>query len=335
MSQTSPVETNYQCEYCRQSSFVVADQLTCVRCGAPITLQRLASKSGWITLPGAADLARIQFGHSTAQISGSAVPVCDINLADGEGIVFFHSELLWSSGVHLESVRTNTNMTSRLLGGVPRLMLSATGPGNIALSSDWAGELIVVPLDAGQGIVAAAHHLMACTANVSIDTVDTGLYISEDENDRQGDIVSRYVNRYIANGGPALIVLHAPGNVVMRDLAQGEQIHVQPASVIYTDLSVGRQLIYQGGQPTMASMLNAMMSQTIYMTDLMGPGRIALSSVYEHVPASPGNTSLGWGGRGGMNLGGINLGGGSNSGGGSGFGGLLGGLLGGVADGLI
>ena len=282
-------QNSYQCLYCRQTS-LISTETSCPRCGAPIDVSKSVSKSGWILLPGSKDLARIQFGKSEAQISGKAVPICDINLGPNESVMFYHSELLWLSGVTLSPTKTPAGLGSRLLGGLPRIMMMATGPGNIALSADGPGELIAVPLEQGQAIVVAQHHLLMVTDFISINVTDTGLFISEEQDNNTGDVVSRYLNVLTSTRGPGLVVLHAPGNVVIRDLAPNERILVQPTSVVYADSSVSRRLHIVAGSSARSLMGSSM--RTIFATELVGPGRVALASVYEHVPYVPGNSSL-------------------------------------------
>lgn len=286
VSPTPDTSATYSCIYCRMTSTLHGD-LTCPRCGAPVDLARQVSDTGWIVLPGAKDLARIQFAHSTAQISGSAVPVCDVSLAAGESLMFYHTELLWTSGLPLASAKSPASLGSRLMGGLPRTMLYATGPGNLALSADGPGELIAVPLEQNQSIVVAQHHILAFTPGVDLSTIDTGTYISEDQDNTTGDVLNRYVNAITATAGPALVILHAPGNVVVRDLGPSETLHVQPTALVYTDYSVARSLSVAGGARSGLGYTGA-----LYITQLTGPGRIALASVYERVPRLPGNTSL-------------------------------------------
>jgi uncharacterized protein (AIM24 family) len=275
----------YHCPFCRRDSAGL--NASCPHCGAPVDVRLRRDNSGWVIQPGVADMARVQFGQSHAQISGKAVPVCDVTLAAGDAVFFYHTELLWLAGATLDSVPSPGGIFARSRAGIPRLIMRATGPGNVALSADWPGEMLIVPLSPGQTVLATEHHMLMSTASVTYQPVDTGLFISENEKNYQGDIISRYVNAFSAQGSEGLLVLHAPGNVLVRDLADGESIFVQPGSIIYVDATVRRQLYTEGARQFF---LSGGLPHP-HWTHLAGPGRVAISSVYEHIPPTPGCTS--------------------------------------------
>ena len=53
------------------------------------------------------------------------------------------------------------------------------------------------------------------------------------------------LDRFAAQGGPGLLLLHSPGNVFIRDLRAGQNILVQPSALIYKDLSVQVRLHFE------------------------------------------------------------------------------------------
>ena len=84
------------CPYCGTHLGAASPSLpTCPACGAPLDVTVSVSASGWIQLPPARDMARIQCGRSSVQIEGKIVPVADFALAQGDGVYFPHHELLW------------------------------------------------------------------------------------------------------------------------------------------------------------------------------------------------------------------------------------------------
>src|ERR1700742_170432 len=84
----------YVCRFCRQFSDPTAP--SCPRCGAPIDVRSIVSRSGWEQQPAIKDMARIQFGQSHLQIEGSQVPVADFALGGEEWVYFSHHVLLWA-----------------------------------------------------------------------------------------------------------------------------------------------------------------------------------------------------------------------------------------------
>src|SRR5262245_60078952 len=103
----------YRCPYCDSQGD--GPGRTCPGCGAPVDIQLKQTDSGWIELPAAADMARIQCGRSSVQIEGLQVPVADFALAEGDSVYFAHHEILWKQpGVTLK--------LSSLRGGWKRLL---------------------------------------------------------------------------------------------------------------------------------------------------------------------------------------------------------------------
>ena len=50
--------------------------------------------------------------------------------------------------------------------------------------------------------------------------------------------MGQYGDIFTATDRPGLLLLHAPGNVFIRDLKQGESLLIQPSSLLYRDISV-------------------------------------------------------------------------------------------------
>ena len=105
------------------------------------------SASGWIELPAARDMARIQCGRSSVQIEGTMVPVADFALAQGDGVYFPHHELLWKEPDGRVTQRGLKGAWKRMHGGAcPCTCSTPSGPGRIAFSRDAAGETLAIPI---------------------------------------------------------------------------------------------------------------------------------------------------------------------------------------------
>lgn len=272
--------TTYTCPYCRTTSEVTG--ASCSQCGAAFTAQAVRSESGWVEQPPIADLAKLKFGQSSAQISGTYVPVTELNLAAGDWIYFSHHVLLHNDpGISLANMPMKDGW-NRMRGGLPLFMLTASGPGHVALSFDHPGETIAVPLQHNQVIDVTEHRFLTATGNVGYDFTPSNIFIetirqTNDGTEREWSYpMGQFVDRFGANDGPGLLLLHAPGNVQLRDLGEGESIIIQPRSLIYKDPSVSPSLHFE--YPNGGSMFNNAMHLWLRLT---GPGRIAMSSVYE------------------------------------------------------
>ena len=267
------------CRYCRQLTNVTGT--SCNRCGAPLDVREAVSLSGWTRQPPIRDMARIQFGQSRVQIEGTQVPVADFALAGEEWIYFSHHVLLWTEpAVRLSSMSLSGGW-NRVMAGMPLIMLEARGPGHVALSDNHAGDLIALPLQAGQQIWAREHRFLTATGNIGYRWEQTDIWFvtgSGDERETHYPL-GRYGDIFGATDSPGLLLLHSPGNTFVRDLAPGETILVQPSALLYRDLSVGMHLHLEYPQSGKVSRWTSYELRTVWLR-LIGPGRVAVQSIF-------------------------------------------------------
>jgi uncharacterized protein (AIM24 family) len=276
---STPTST-YTCPYCRLQS--EAAGTTCPHCGAPTDVRARVTKSGWAEQPPIRDMARIRFNRSTCQISGTYVPVAEMKLDPEDSVYFSHHVLLHSEpSVHLDMMKMAGGW-NRMLAGMPLLMMTARGPGHIAISADHAGETLAVPLPQGHAVDVVEHRFLVATANVGYQWERAGVWYTTQNGD---DTEYHYplgptMDRFSASGGPGLLLLHGPGNTFIRDLQHGERILIQPSSLIWKDRSVRMflHLEYPRGNYWFSSA--RWQAKSIWLV-LQGPGRVAVQSVFE------------------------------------------------------
>ncbi|HEY1558762.1 MAG TPA: AIM24 family protein [Kofleriaceae bacterium] len=274
----------YVCPFCETQS--AGDAATCPGCGAPIDVTRKPSASGWLELPPARDLARIQAGRSSLQIEGTLVPVVDFKLAEGDGLYFAHHELLWKDpSVHVEQMGLK-GAWKRMLAGLPVHMLTARGPGRIAFSRDAPGEILAVPIVPGRGVDVREHVFLLATQHVQYDYLASYIWYETREGDER-EIhfpLGRLLDRFTAPREPGLLLLHAHGNAFVRHLAPQETVLVKASSLLYKDESVGALLHFEYAQRRgFVSWVNAAWNLQRYMwLRLTGPGRVAIQSAWGH-----------------------------------------------------
>ena len=275
---TEPGTGAYTCRYCRLTSAGAGS--SCPHCGAPVNLADRVTGAGWEEQPPIQDMARIQMGQSSCQVSGTYTPVADMKLAGEDSVYFSHHVLLWTE----PSVRMGTmpmkGAWNRTLAGMPLVMMEARGPGHIAFSHDDPGETLAIPLQHGQAVDTHEHRFLVATGNVTYDWVQSGIWYAT----RSGDDteyhypVGQYLDRFVAQGGPGLLLLHSPGNVFVRDLAAGQAICIQPGALVYKDPNVGIQLHIE--YPAGGGAFGNYTSRTVWLR-VWGPGRVAIQSVFE------------------------------------------------------
>ena len=282
----STTEATYVCRYCRHPSD--ASGVSCPHCGAAVDVRNVTSDSGWQEQPPIRDMARIQFGTSTAQIEGTYVPVVDFNLQPPAWVYFSHHTLLWAEPSVTLQAMPMAGGWNRMRAGLPLVMMQASGPGHLALSDDAPGEVVAIPLSPGQGIEVREHRFLAATDAVRYDWQQAGIWFTTgtgDETEYHYPL-GYNVDIFHADQNPGLLLLHSPGNSFIRDLRAGESICIQPTSLLYKDLSVGMALhIEYPHSPGSFGWSRSFQYRQVWLR-LWGPGRVAVQSVFERPEGS-------------------------------------------------
>jgi uncharacterized protein (AIM24 family) len=276
---TTPT-TTYTCPYCRIPSDGGGG--TCPHCGAPVDIRERVSDSGWAEQPPIRDMARIHFSRSTCQIIGKYVPVAEMNLHDDDWVYFSHHVLLHTDRrVRLDAMKM-ANPWNRKKAGMPLVMMTAQGPGHIAFSADAPGETIAVPLQHNQAVDVVEHRFLVATGNVNYQWENSGVWFTTQNGDdtEYHYPLGRTMDRFWAQGGPGLMLLHAPGNTFIRDLAPGHRICVQPSGLLWKDPTVRMFLHFEYPRGDYWFSSARWQAKSIWLT-LQGPGRVAIQSVFE------------------------------------------------------
>ena len=154
-------------------------------------------------------------------------------MAEGNAVFFEHHVVLWKEPSLAISVMDTGGGIKRMVGGMPRILNVATGPGRIAVSRDAAGELVVLPLDPGMEIDVRGHAFLAGTHSLDYSFVRLkGLANVLHGGD------GMFMDRFVTHAETGLLLLHGCGNVFQRTLAAGETILVEPGAFLYKDSSV-------------------------------------------------------------------------------------------------
>ncbi|MEO5902215.1 MAG: AIM24 family protein [Ilumatobacteraceae bacterium] len=240
---------------------------SCEVCGAPLDQAALVSDSGWREAPRLRDMEEFTFGTSTCQVEGEIVPVAELNLGDGDSMFFEHHVLLWKD----ENVPVSAmNTGSRSFGGMPFVVTVAQGPGRIAVSRDAPGEMVVLPMHPSMEIDIREHAFLAASSSISYS-----FYRIKGLTNILHGGSGMYMDRFITQGGPGLLLLHGNGNVFERNLAAGEKLIVEPGAFLFKDSSVTMNTVQL---PVKTGLLR----RGMYMAEMVGPGRLGIQSMYVH-----------------------------------------------------
>src|SRR5437016_3560727 len=96
---------------------------------------------------------------------------------------------------------------------------------------------------------------------------------------RHTRLVSDWSSDVCSSDLDGVLWLHGYGNVFVVTLGQGEQIDIEPGGWIYKDRTVQMQTIFQ----KISTGVFASAGQ-LFWNRFTGPGRIALQSMYWHMP---------------------------------------------------
>jgi uncharacterized protein (AIM24 family) len=257
--------------------------LSCPSCGASVDVRTITTQSGWVKAPGRRDMARIQFGKSVCQIEGVYVPVADMNLSAEDSVYFAHHVLLWQDPqVHVSALSLK-GAWKRVMAGMPVIMTQAKGPGHIAFSRDAAGEMVALPIQPGHAVDVREHLMVVATSAVVYDWFQTGVWFTTGTGDEKETHypLGMYMDRFSAAQVPGLLILHASGNLFVRQLAPNQQILIKPTSLLFKDPSVKMQLHIE--QPSVTWRAWSAWGERYLWLLLTGPGRVAVQSAFEPV----------------------------------------------------
>ena len=230
------VEQRIQCRWCHAQS--PSSARTCDRCGAPLDVHDVVTDSGWRQAPRLRDLTQFHWASSTCQLDAGVVPVVEMTLNPADSIFFEHHTMLWKDETVPMAVMSTPGGAKRLLSGMPFVLSVARGPGRVAFSRDAPGEIVVVPIEAPSEVDVREHALLLATATLT--------YSFEKLPGLRAMLVAStgmYLDRYVAQSAPGLLVLHGYGNVFERTLGEGETILVEPGGFLYKDSSVAMEVI--------------------------------------------------------------------------------------------
>jgi uncharacterized protein (AIM24 family) len=258
-----------ECQWCKSMNDPTA--LSCRSCGAPLDVKDMVSESGWREAPRIKDMTEIHFGESTCQVEGEIVPVAEINLGRGDAVFFEHHVLLWKDETTRMSVMPLSGGVKRALAGMPFIISVAHGPGRVAFSRDATGELVVLPLHPGMELDVREHAFLL--ASHSIDY--SYLRIKGLRNILLGG-QGMFMDRFVTQNTPGLLLLHGYGNVFERTLKAGESILVEPGAFLYKDSTVAMDV-------EVVKLTSGFFGGTgMSLGRMTGPGRVGIQSMYVH-----------------------------------------------------
>lgn len=242
----------------------------------------------------------IILGDMSIKVEGELVPVVDVELGRQQTVYFEHHILLWKTPEVTLGFMGLQNAARRMFAGLQIFISTAQGPGNIAFSREAPGQVVALRLQPGQSIDVREHQFLLATSNVNYDFYwQTGLaniFFSR---------TGLFIDRFIAQQGEGIVLLHGYGNVFEKTLKPGEMIDVEPGAWLWKDSSVRMDTVSvlqsQGAGGLFGALGAFVGGAALTLNRLYGPGRVGFQSMTYHEPAYEGATQSG----GTSNIGGI------------------------------
>jgi uncharacterized protein (AIM24 family) len=121
---------------------------------------------------------------------------------------------------------------------------------------------------------------LVATGHVKYDWFNTGVWFrTQNGNDSETHYpVGMFMDRFSSPQANGLLLLHAAGNVFVKELGPQESILIKPKSLIFKDPTVQMQLHFE--QPSVSWTAWGSWGNRYMWLLLYGPGRVAIQSVY-------------------------------------------------------
>ena len=272
----------------------------CANCGAPAPqVTQVGSYSEPIPESGNPK-EPIRLGDMTIKVEGELVPVVDVELGAQQTVYFEHHILLWKQPNVTLGFMGLQNAAKRFFSGLQIFISTAKGPGNIAFSREAPGQVVAMRLQPGQAIDVREHQFLLATSNVDYNFFfQTGLanvFFSR---------TGLFIDRFTAQQGEGVVLLHGYGNVFEKMLGPGEMLDVEPGAWLWKDANVRMDTVSvlssQGGGGLLGAIGAFVGGSALTLNRFYGPGRVGLQSMTYHEPAAEGAQQAG----GQSNIGGV------------------------------
>jgi len=210
----------------------------------------------------------------TFHVLGEQVPMLQIDLGQ-ETVYFEHHVLLWKEPTVTIGLRPLKGGFKRMMAGLPIFLTEASGSGHLSFSRDGTGQIVPVNLAPGQGVDVREHQFLAATGDVDytfnrVKGVASAFFGGS----------GFFIDHFIAGANGGVLWLYGYGNVVLTTLAAGEVIDVEPGGWLFKDPTVRMDVKTQNFSTGFFSS-----GGSFIWNRFTGPGRVAIQSMYLHMPS--------------------------------------------------
>jgi uncharacterized protein (AIM24 family) len=209
------------------------------------------------------------FAGVTYHLRGALVPELQVEVSN-QAVMFEHHTLLWKETAVQIGLHPLKGGVKRKIAGLDFFVTRTEGPGRIAFSRDWPGQVIPLHLSQGQAINVREHHYLAATDNLD--------YSYERVKGLRGMLLGGtglFIDRFEAKNGDAVVWINGQGNVFEIELESGEQIEVEAGGFLYKDVTVKLESVSLGLKTGLFAG-----DHKLTWNRFTGPGRVAIQTMY-------------------------------------------------------
>ncbi|WP_338602860.1 TIGR00266 family protein [Sulfolobus tengchongensis] len=185
-------------------------------------------------------------------------------------VILSEGETIYADAGHMVAKQSSVEMKTRLrggfFGGLKRALSGGSffvtefyGPGEVYLSGIFPGNIIQIPLQ-GNGILAEPHTFLSAESSVNysekLDKLTVGWLGGE----------GLFLAKFKGNGN---LFLHSYGDVIIKDLADGETMQVEASHLMAFEEGMKYSVQTVGG---LRSIFFA--HEGLFFVTVTGPGRI-------------------------------------------------------------
>lgn len=202
------------------------------------------------------------------RIRGGIAPVVEWQMDGSFALYFEHYVLMYRDPSIGISGSVPKGAMKRVIGKMPIVLARAQGHGRLALGRSAPGEIVGVPIAAGQTLEVREHQFLAAT-----DSLSYGFNRVRGISNLLFGGNGFFVDTFHAARDPGSVWIHAHGNLIEVELGEGEQLDVEPSRWCYKDPSVKMSTV-----PINIS-AGLFASSSFMLNRFTGPGRLGLQSM--------------------------------------------------------
>jgi len=209
-------------------------------------------------------------------IQGDNLQVARVTLKPGQEVYADAGRMVYkTTNVQWETRMTGSTLGEKLMGAFRRTITGeslfvtyfrADSPGEVGFAGQYPGKIQVFDLAAGRSLLAQRNAFLLAEPAVQysvalVKKLGAGFFGGE------GFILEKFT-------GPGLVFIHAGGDFVDFDLAQGQGLHVDAGCIVAFDDTIDYDIQFVGGIKTAL-----FGGEGLFLANLTGPGHVVVQSM--------------------------------------------------------